>query len=114
MNNADFWGSVSNIISEGFTPEGLQKLNSYAEQFISGRIVYQRFSSREQHGCAAGGETNVIASILAAAKDRTDSDAAKTLSEYQRECQQGAKLFVLLIVIFVSIHQNCDREEHVN
>ena len=87
MNNADFWGSVSNIISEGFTPEGLQKLNSYAEQFISGRIVYQRFSSREQHGCAAGGETNVIASILAAAKDRTDSDAAKTLSEYQRECQ---------------------------
>ena len=91
MNNADFWGSVSNIISEGFTPEGLQKLNSYAEQFISGRIVYQRFSSREQHGCAAGGETNVIASILAAAEDRTDSDAAKTLSEYQRECQQGAK-----------------------
>ena len=91
MNNADFWGSVSNIISEGFTPEGLQKLNSYAEQFISGRIVYKRFSSREQHGCAAGGETNVIASILAAAEDRTDSDAAKTLSEYQRECQQGAK-----------------------
>lgn len=31
MNNADFWGSVSNIINKGFTPEGLQKLNSYAE-----------------------------------------------------------------------------------
>ena len=84
MNNADFWASVSNIISEGFTPEGLKKLNSYAEQFISGRIVYQRFSSREQHGCTTGGETNVIASILAAAEDRTDSDAKETISEYQR------------------------------
>ena len=55
MNNADFWASVRSIIAEGFTPEGLLKLDSYAEQFISGRLVYQRFSPREQHGCAAGG-----------------------------------------------------------
>ncbi len=33
MNNADFWASVRAIIAEGFTPEGLLKLNSYAEQF---------------------------------------------------------------------------------
>lgn len=71
-------------------PEGLQKLDYYAEQFISGRLVYQRFSPREQHGCAAGGEANVIASILAGAEDRTDSDSSETLSEYQRECKQGA------------------------
>ena len=31
MNNADFWASVHTIIAEGFTPEGLQKLDNYAE-----------------------------------------------------------------------------------
>ena len=91
MNNAEFWDSVRTIITEGFLPEGLQKLDYYAEQFISGRLVYQRFSPREQHGCAAGGEANVIASILAGAEDRTDSDSSETLSEYQRECKQGAR-----------------------
>ena len=33
MNNADFWASVRAIIAEGFTPKGLLKLDSYAEQF---------------------------------------------------------------------------------
>ena len=47
MNNADFWASICAIIAEGFTPEGLLKLDTYAEQFISGRLVYQRFSHRE-------------------------------------------------------------------
>ena len=37
MNNADFWASIRGIIAEGFTPEGLLKLDSYAE-----RTVYQR------------------------------------------------------------------------
>ena len=32
MNNADFWASVHTIIAEGFTSEGLLKLDSYAEQ----------------------------------------------------------------------------------
>ena len=91
MNNADFWASVRAIIAEGFTPEGLHKLDSYAEQFISGRLVYQRFSPREQHGCAAGGETNVIASLLAGAEDCPDSDVAETLSEFERERQRGAR-----------------------
>jgi hypothetical protein len=79
MNNAEFWASVNGIIADGFTPEGLQKLDSYAEQFISGRLVYQRFSPREQHGCAAGGATNVIASLLAGAKAGTDRKIKKTL-----------------------------------
>ncbi|MBR1463956.1 MAG: hypothetical protein IJ604_11375, partial [Prevotella sp.] len=65
MNNVDFWASMHGIISDGFTPEGLLKLDSYAEQFISGKLVYQRFSPQEQHGCSAGGATNVIASLLA-------------------------------------------------
>lgn len=91
MNNADFWASVRTVIAEGFTPEGLLKLDSYAEQFISGRLVYQRFSPREQHGCAAGGTTNVIASLLAGAEVGTDTDVAQALSEFERERQQGAK-----------------------
>ena len=36
MNNADFWASIKAIIAEGFTPEGLQKLDHYAELFING------------------------------------------------------------------------------
>ena len=91
MNNADFWASVRTVIIEGFTPEGLRQLDYYAEQFISGRLVYQRFSPREQYGCSAGGETNVIASLLAGAENSSDTNVKETLSEFQRERQQGAK-----------------------
>jgi len=91
MNNADFWASMRTIIAEGFKPEGLRKLNSYAEQFISGRLVYQRFSSREQHGCSAGGETNVIASLLAGAEDRANQDAEEVVSDFKKERELGAK-----------------------
>ena len=31
MNNVDFWASVRTILAEGFTSEGLLKLDSYAE-----------------------------------------------------------------------------------
>ena len=93
MNNADFWASVRDIIAAGFTPEGLLKLDGYAEQFISGKLVYQRFSPQEQHGCSAGGTTNVIASLLSGAEAGTDSQnqGTLTLSDYQRECQLGAQ-----------------------
>ena len=91
MNNVDFWASMHGIISDGFTPEGLLKLDSYAEQFISGKLVYQRFSPQEQHGCSAGGATNVIASLLAGAEVGTDSQDQRALSYYQRECQLGAQ-----------------------
>ena len=82
MNNADFWASVRSIITAGFMPEGLLKLDSYAEQFISGKLVYQRFSPQEQHGCSAGGATNVIASLLAGAEVDTDSQNQGALSDY--------------------------------
>ena len=74
MNNADFWASIRAIIDEGFTPKCLLKLDGYAEQFISGKLVYQRFSPQEQHGCSAGGTTNVIASLLAGAEAGSDSE----------------------------------------
>ena len=91
MDNADFWASVHTIIAEDFTSEGLQKLDSYAEQFIRGKLVYQRFSPQEQHGCAAGGATNVSASLLAGAEVGSDSQDSSALSDCQRECQLGAQ-----------------------
>jgi len=91
MNNADFWASIRTIIAGGFTPEGLQKLDSYAEQFISGKLVYQRFSPQEQHGCAAGGTTNVIASLLSGAETSSDCKDSPSFGNYERECQLGAK-----------------------
>ncbi len=36
MTNHDFWMSISDIINEGFTSEGLAKLDDYAEQFSTG------------------------------------------------------------------------------
>ena len=91
MNNADFWASVRTVISEGFTPEGLHKLDTYAAEFISRRLVYQRLSPQEQHGCATGGHANVIASLLAGAEAGSDSQDSSALSDYERECQCGAK-----------------------
>lgn len=91
MNNTDFWTSIRLIIAEGFTSESLLKLDFYAEQFISGRLVYQRFSPQEQYGCATGGATNVIASLLAGTETGTDSSDSPALSDYQRECQLGAQ-----------------------
>ena len=91
MNNADFWASVRAIIAEGFTPEGLLMLDTYAAEFISRRLVYQRFSPQEQHGCATGGHANVVASLLAGAEAGSDSQDSSALSDYERECQCGAK-----------------------
>ena len=91
MNNKDFWGSIHAIIAEGFTPEGLLKLDHYAELFINGKLVYQRFSPFEQHGCSTGGVTHVVASLLAGAESQTDREAARGVSDFQRELQQGAR-----------------------
>ena len=88
MNNADFWKSINVIIADGFTPEGLQKLDYYAELFINGRLVYKRFSPFEQHGCATGGATHVIASLLAGADAAANSGVSGKLS-FQAECQRG-------------------------
>ena len=67
MTNSDFWKHIDTIISQGFNADGLKQLEQYAELFISGRLVYKRFSPLEQHGCAAGGSNHVIASLLAGA-----------------------------------------------
>ena len=88
MNSKDFWESINAVIAEGFTPEGLQKLDEYAEQFVTGRLVYQRFSPAEQHGCAAGGPAHVVASLLAGANVAANSIVSEPLS-FKEECERG-------------------------
>ena len=89
MLNNDFWHSIKQIIDNGFDAEGLSKLEFYAEQFISNRLVYERFSPFEQHGCSAGGTTHVIATLLAGAEVDADSLTAP-INSFQGE-QQCAK-----------------------
>ena len=78
MLNNDFWHSIKQIIDNGFDAEGLSKLESYAEKFISNKLVYERFSPFEQHGCATGGTTHVIATLLAGAEIEANSLTAPT------------------------------------
>lgn len=88
MNNKDFWNDIFSVIDGGFSPEGLAKLEWYAEQFISGRLVYKRFSPSEQYGCATGGATNVIATLLAGANAAANCGVQKPL-DFKEECQRG-------------------------
>ena len=88
MNNQDFWHSIHSIIDEGFTANGLSKLESYAEQFITQRLVYKRFSSAEQYGCSMGGATHVIASLLAGAETAADRGISQELT-FKEECELG-------------------------
>ena len=91
MEDAGFWKEIDTIISEGFTSDGLQKLDYYAELLINGRLVYKRFSPFEQHGCATGGATHVVATLLAAAKARPDSGAAPYGNDFKREVEYGTQ-----------------------
>ena len=71
--NHDFLGMfISDIINEGFTSEGLEKLDDYAEQFSTEKFLCKRFSASEQYGCCQGGTIHVIASLLAGAEVDTD------------------------------------------
>ncbi len=72
MTNHEFWESISAIICADFNKEGIIKLEQYAEQIINGRILFKRYTSAEQHGCAAGGRVNVVASLLTGAETQAD------------------------------------------
>lgn len=90
MTNEDFWNSINDIINDGFTSEGLTKLEEYAEKFSAGEIVYKRFSPSEQYGCIEGGSIHVIASLLAGAEISPNQLSAPKGS-FKRE-QQCAKI----------------------
>ena len=64
------------------------KLDDYAEQFSTGKILYKRFSPSEQLGCVKGGTIHVIASLLAGAEVGTDQLSAPEHS-FIREQQLG-------------------------
>ena len=76
MTNEDLLNSINGIINDGFTSEGLIKLEEYAEKFSTGTLLYKRFSSSEHFGCNEGGRKNVIASLLAGAEVGTDQLSA--------------------------------------
>ena len=42
-NNADFWTSIESIINDGFTSEGLQKLDRYANNSLVGNLYINDF-----------------------------------------------------------------------
>ena len=88
MSNSIFWNDIQQIIDEGFSSNGLNKLELYAEQFINQQLVYKRFSSFEQHGCAAGGVANVVATLLAGADAGTDH-ADSFPNDFKGECKRG-------------------------
>jgi hypothetical protein len=90
MNKADFWNSIHQIIADDFTSEGLQKLDEYAELFIRRKLLYQRFSSQEQYGCAEGGITHAIATLLAGAED-SSNPSHQGGSDFKIQCQRGEK-----------------------
>ena len=88
MTNNEFWTEIKQIISRGFTPEGLSILEEYAKQFIGGKLLFTRFTSDEQSGCAAGGTLHVIASILSGAETQSDRLTAPEGS-FKREQQRA-------------------------
>ena len=90
MSNSEFWESIQTILKEGFTTQNLQKLDSYAEQFISGKLLYKRFSSCEQYGCTTGGSTHVIASLLAGANASTNC-STQAVNSFKKECELAKK-----------------------
>ncbi len=91
MNTADFWNDIKVIIANGFDAEGLQKLDYYAELFVRRKFVYKRFSPKEQYGCAKGGSTNVIATLLAGAKSQADPNVEGDVVSFKGQCQLGAQ-----------------------
>lgn len=64
------------------------KLEQYAKRFITGQLLFKRYTEDEQSGCAAGGTLHVIASLLAGAETPADQLSAPKHS-FQREQQQA-------------------------
>lgn len=89
MTNLEFWTSIAEIVGNDFNSKGTKQLERYAQQFITGRLLFARYTDNEQSGCAAGGTIHVIASILAGAETPADQLTAPEGS-FKRE-QQRAK-----------------------
>ena len=110
MANEDFWQSILNIIHQGFTQNGLSKLEEYAENFISQQLIYKRFSPSEQHGCIEGGTNHVIASLLAGAEVEPDKLSAPKGS-FKIEMKPSTILFAALLCSL--FHANAQSQQAV-
>ncbi|MDE6409522.1 MAG: hypothetical protein K2K81_04680, partial [Muribaculaceae bacterium] len=84
-----FWGSITKIITDGFSSEGLNQLEIYGELFIRRKLIFKRFSQAEQFGCAEGGSTHVIATILSGTETPSDF-FSENISDFKREVKLGA------------------------
>ena len=60
MTNHDFWMSISDIINEGFTSEGLAKLDDYAEQFSTERSYINDFHRQNSMGAVKEVESMLL------------------------------------------------------
>lgn len=90
ITNKDFWDNVQSIIREDFPPRSLETLDYYADLFISGKCIFNRFSPQEQHGCSAGGSSHVVATIIAGAETEPDPNDA-ILPDFKKELKRAAQ-----------------------
>ena len=91
MHQLNLWEEIKLIKETGFSPEGLHQLELYAELFNERKLLYQRFSPAEQHGCSTGGGTHVIATLLAGAEVATSGYVEGSFPDFKRELQSAKK-----------------------
>lgn len=91
MKQSNFWDKIQIIKEDGFSPEGLKKLELYAEQFEEGQFLYKRFSPAEQHGCSTGGCTHVIATLLTGAEVATSGIVEGSFQNFKDELEFAKK-----------------------
>lgn len=91
MVSSNIWSEIKQIIESGFTSDGLNQLENYAEQFDEGKILYKRFSQAEQHGCSAGGCTHVIATLLSGSENSTSGYVEGGFPDLKTELQFAKK-----------------------
>ena len=91
MNELNHWEDIKQIKEDGFSPEGLHNLELYAELFNERKLLYQRFSPAEQHGCSKGGGTHVVATLLAGAEVATSGYVEGSFPDFKTELKSAKK-----------------------
>ena len=91
MTKLSLWEEIKQIQENGYLPEGLNKLELYVELFNERKLLYQRFSPAEQHGCSTGGGTHVIATLLAGAEVATSGYVEGSFPDFKTELQSAKK-----------------------
>ena len=66
-------------------------MEEYGRLYDERKIIYKRFSPQEQHGCSTGGDTHVIASLLAGAESATSGVAEESVKDFKTESKLAKK-----------------------